>query len=191
MHAVLASAMLRKKRIFKSTERGCPDDNLQRIEIEAAPIAINLDLYGDLMRARHMLYGYIRPLSTPSTSALSRYMLFIFPSWPPRRAFLFLFFPSFPPLFERSTRRDLPEDRGSLRLFSPFRFVHCVPRAESVNGLCAIAVIAQVHQSSDDELKIILYTVLHIFVYRHFAYILRIIILCLYVCIYNIYIYNN
>lgn len=78
------------------------------------------------MRARHMLYGYIRPLSTPSTSALSRYMLFIFPSWPPRRVFLFFFFPSFLPLFERSTPRDLPEDRGSLRLFSPFRFVSSI-----------------------------------------------------------------
>lgn len=112
----------KKNSIFKRAECGYMV-NLWDIGIEVVPIAINLDLYGDPMCTRHVLYGYIRPLSSPSTSALSRYTLFIFPSWPPRRvihelSFFFSFLLSFLSL-ELASPRDLPEDREYFRLFSP------------------------------------------------------------------------
>lgn len=113
---------IKKNSIFKRADCGYMV-NLWDIGIEVVPIAINLDLYGNPMCTRHVLYGYIRPLSSPSTSALSRYTLFIFPSWPPRRVIHELSFFSSSLLFflsfELASPRDLPEDREYFRLFSP------------------------------------------------------------------------
>lgn len=101
--------------------------NLWDIGIEVVPIAINLDLYGDPMCTRHVLYGYIRPLSSPSTSALSRYTLFIFPSWPPRRVIheLSFFFSSLL-FFLSSSSRPLEICRKIANAFVYFHhYAHC------------------------------------------------------------------
>lgn len=117
---------IQKNSIFKRAECGYMV-NLWDIGIEVVPIAINLDLYGDPMCTRHVLYGYIRPLSSPSTSALSRYTLFIFSSWPPRRVIHELFFfSSFLLFFLSSSSRPLEICRKIANTFVYFHhYVYC------------------------------------------------------------------
>lgn len=135
---VPVTAVPRKKSIFKGTEHGYPG-NLWRIEIEVSPIAINLDLYGD---PSHVLYGYIRPLSSPSTSALSRYTLFIFPSWPPRRGIHRLFSLSFHSLFFLfAAARPLEICRKIANVYF-HRFAHCVSPSARGGGAKVVAEVA-------------------------------------------------